>query len=52
MNIIKETLNNIKIVKIFNNEFYQINKFRKENLNHFDLVYKQSKLSNFINTYK
>ena len=48
MNIIKETLNNIKIVKIFDNEFYQLNKFKKENLEHFDLAFKQSKLSNLL----
>ena len=48
MNTIKETLNNIKIVKIFNNQKFQNKKFKKENLEHFELSFRQSKLSNLL----
>jgi len=48
MNTIKETLNNIKIVKIFNNQTFQNKKFKKENLEHFELSFRQSKLSNLL----
>ncbi len=48
LNIIKETLSNIKIVKIFNLEQLENNKFIQENKKYFNLIFKQSKLSNLL----
>tara|TARA_Y100001970_G_C14226423_1_gene855961 strand:- start:1071 stop:2876 length:1806 start_codon:yes stop_codon:yes gene_type:complete len=48
LNIIKETLSNIKIVKIFNLEKAENKKFYKENKKYFNLIFKQSKLSNLL----
>jgi len=48
LNIIKETLSNIKIVKIFNLEKSENQKFRKENKKYFNLIFRQSKLSNLL----
>ena len=44
MNIIKETINSIKIVKAFNMEKYENKKFEHENKKYFNLIFKQSKL--------
>ena len=48
LNIIKETLTNIKIVKIFNLEKLENKKFIKENIKYFDLIFKQSKLAHLL----
>jgi len=48
LNIIKETLSNIKIVKIFNLEKLENEKFNKENNKYFNLLFRQSKLSNLL----
>ena len=48
LNIIKETLSNIKIVKIFNLEKLENEKFNKENNKYFNLIFRQSKLSNLL----
>ena len=48
LNIIKETLSNIKIVKIFNLENEENEKFVKENNKYFSLIFKQSRLSNLL----
>tara|TARA_A100001011_G_scaffold398005_1_gene500856 strand:- start:18272 stop:20029 length:1758 start_codon:yes stop_codon:yes gene_type:complete len=48
LNIIKETLSNIKIVKIFNLENEENEKFVKENNKYFNLIFKQSRLSNLL----
>ena len=48
LNIIKETLSNIKIVKIFNLEKLENKKFKDENKKYFNLIFKQSKLSNLL----
>ena len=48
LNIIKEALSNIKIIKIFNLEHLENQKFIKENIKYFDLIFKQSKLSNLL----
>ena len=48
LNIIKETLSNIKIVKIFNLENQENEKFVKENNKYFNLIFKQSRLSNLL----
>ena len=48
LNIIKETLSNIKIVKIFNLENEENEKFVKENNKDFNLIFKQSRLSNLL----
>ena len=48
LNIIKETLSNIKIVKIFNLENEENEKFVKENKKYFNLIFKQSRLSNLL----
>tara|TARA_B100000029_G_scaffold142722_1_gene137959 strand:+ start:3350 stop:5176 length:1827 start_codon:yes stop_codon:yes gene_type:complete len=48
MNIIKETLNNIKIVKIFNTEKNENEKFKNEINKYFNLIFKQAKLSNLL----
>ena len=48
MNIIKETINSIKIVKAFNMEKYENKKFEDENKKYFDLIFRQSKLSHLL----
>jgi len=48
MNIIKETLSNIKIVKIFNTEKKENEKFRNEINKYFNLIFRQAKLSNLL----
>ena len=48
MNIIKETINSIKIVKAFNMEKYENKKFEHENEKYFNLIFKQSKLSHLL----
>ena len=48
LNIIKETLSNIKIIKIFNLEDAENEKFINENDKYFNLIFKQSKLSNLL----
>jgi len=48
LNIIKETLNNIKIVKIFNLENTENKNFIKENNKYFNLIFNQSKLSHLL----
>ena len=48
MNIIKETLNNIKVVKIFNNEEQEVQKFKHENNNYFKLIFSQARISNLL----
>ena len=48
MNIIKETLNNIKIVKIFNTEKKENQKFKNEINKYFYLIFRQAKLSNLL----
>ena len=48
LNIIKETLNNIKIVKIFNLENTENKNFIKENNKYFNLIFNQSKLAHLL----
>jgi len=48
LNIIKETLSNIKIVKIFNLEKLENKKFIDENNKYFNLLFRQSKLSHLL----
>ena len=48
LNIIKETLSNIKIIKIFNLEKSENQKFQKENQKYFNLIFRKSKLSNLL----
>ena len=48
LNIIKETLNNIKIIKIFNLENTENKNFIKENNKYFNLIFNQSKLSHLL----
>ena len=48
MNIIKETLNSIKIVKSFNMENHENKKFKKENKKYFNLIFRQAKLSHLL----
>ena len=48
MNIIKETLSNIKIVKIFNTEKKENEKFKNEINKYFNLIFRQAKLSNLL----
>ena len=42
------SLTGIRVVKAFSMEKYEINKFIKENLKYFNLLFKQDKLSNII----
>ncbi len=49
MNIVIENISNIKIVKAFTNQNYQINKFDKENRNLFNKEFKLESLK-FLNT--
>ena len=48
LNIIKETLSNIKIIKIFNLEDSENKKFKTENKKYFNLIFKKSILSNLL----
>ena len=48
MNIIKETLNNIKIVKIFNTEKRENKKFKNAINKYFNLIFRQARLSNLL----
>ena len=48
INTMQEALSGIRIVKAFSMEKYEINKFIKENLKYFNLLFKQDKLSNII----
>ena len=48
INTLQESLSGIRIVKAFSMEKYEINKFVKENLKYFNLLFKQDKLSNII----
>jgi subfamily B ATP-binding cassette protein MsbA len=48
MNIIKETLSNIKIVKIFNTQKKENEKFKNEINKYFNLIFRQAKLSNLL----
>ena len=48
INTLQESLSGIRIVKAFSMENYEINKFIKENLKYFNLLFKQDKLSNII----
>jgi len=48
LNIIKEALSNIKIIKIFNLEDSENEKFKTENKKYFSLIFKKSILSNLL----
>ena len=48
LNIIKEALSNIKIIKIFNLEDSENRKFKTENKKYFNLILKKSILSNLL----
>tara|TARA_Y100001968_G_scaffold26203_1_gene20433 strand:- start:165 stop:1916 length:1752 start_codon:yes stop_codon:yes gene_type:complete len=48
LNIIKESLTNIKIIKIFNLEKIENEKFYKENQKYFSLMFRQSKISSLL----
>ena len=48
LNIIKEALSNIKIIKIFNLEDSENEKFKTENKKYFNLIFKKSILSNLL----
>ena len=48
LNIIKEALSNIKIIKIFNLEDSENKKFKTENKKYFSLIFKKSILSNLL----
>tara|TARA_Y100001970_G_C14194053_1_gene837078 strand:- start:802 stop:2070 length:1269 start_codon:yes stop_codon:yes gene_type:complete len=48
INTLHESLSGIRIIKAFSMEKYEINKFIKENLKYFNLLFKQDKLSNLI----
>ena len=48
MNILKETINSIKIVKAFNMEKYENKKFEDENRKYFNLIFRQSKLAHLL----
>ncbi|MAJ45285.1 MAG: hypothetical protein CMF96_11165 [Candidatus Marinimicrobia bacterium] len=48
LNIIKEALSNIKIIKIFNLEDSENKKFKTENKKYFNLILKKSILSNLL----
>jgi len=44
MNVLNDSINGIRIVKAFNNEEYEFNRFNKENNKYFNLVFRQAKL--------
>ena len=48
LNIVKEALSNIKIIKIFNLEDSENKKFKTENKKYFNLILKKSILSNLL----
>ena len=48
LNIVKEALSNIKIIKIFNLEDSENKKFKTENKKYFNLIFKKSILSNLL----
>ena len=48
INTLQESLYGMRIVKAFSMEKYEINKFVKENLKYFNLLFKQDKLSNIV----
>ena len=48
LNIIKEALSNIKIIKIFNLEDSENEKFKTENKKYFNLIFRKSILSNLL----
>ena len=48
INTLQESLSGIRIIKAFTMEKYEINKFMKENLKYFNLLFKQDKLSNLV----
>jgi len=48
INTMQEALSGIRIVKAFSMEKHEINKFIKENLKYFNLLFKQDRLSNII----
>ena len=48
INTLQESLSGIRIIKAFSMEKYEINKFIKENLKYFNLLFKQDKLSNLV----
>ena len=48
INTLQESLSGIRIIKAFSMEKYEINRFIKENLKYFNLLFKQDKLSNLV----
>ena len=44
MNVLNDSINGIKIVKAFNNEKFELNRFNLQNNKYFKLVFRQSKL--------
>ena len=44
MNVLNDSINGIKIVKAFNNEIFELDKFNFQNNKYFKLVFRQSKL--------
>jgi len=48
MNIIKENINGIKIIKSFNMEKFEEKKFINENMKYFNLMIRQSKLTHLL----
>jgi len=48
MNIIKETINSIKIVKAFNMEKHENKRFKQENKKYFNLIFRQSRLAHLL----
>ena len=44
MNVLNDSINGIRIVKAFNNEEYEYNRFNIENNKYFNLVFRQAKL--------
>ena len=44
MNVLNDSINGIKIVKAFNNEKFELDKFNLQNNKYFKLVFRQSKL--------
>tara|TARA_X000001036_G_scaffold297495_1_gene276600 strand:- start:9324 stop:10502 length:1179 start_codon:yes stop_codon:yes gene_type:complete len=48
INTLQQSLYGIRVVKAFSMENYETNKFVKENLKYFNLLFKQDKLSNIV----
>jgi len=44
MNVLNDSINGIRIVKAFNNEEYEYNRFNIENKKYFNLIFRQAKL--------